>query len=99
MNKVVSYIGFAIKSKKLLTGQSHLKHTKANLHFILVCNEATENLKNLAKNLAAKHNCQYIITKQPLEELTHLKDIKIVALTDENLSIAIINNKEMISIG
>lgn len=99
MNKIVSYIGFAKKSKKLLSGQTHLKHTKETLHLILVCSLATDNLKNLAKNLALKNNCSYIVTKQPLEELTKLPSIKIVAITDENLSKAIINNKEMISIG
>ena len=99
MNKIVSYIGFAIKSKKLLTGQTHLKHTKENLQLILVSSDATENLKNLAKNLAVKHSCTYIITNVPLEQLTNIPNIKIVAITDENLSKAIIKNKEIISIG
>lgn len=99
MNKIISYIGFANKSKNLIAGQSPIKHCNKTLHLILVCNTASENLKNLAKNVANKHNCQYIVTKIQLSELTNMQDIKIIGLTDENLSKAIINNKEKISIG
>ncbi len=99
MNKIISYLGFAKKSKKLLTGQTHLKYTKEKLYLIIVCSTASDNLKNLAKNLAVKNNCECIYSKIPLQELTKIEDIKIVALTDENLSNAIINNKEMITIG
>lgn len=99
MKKIVSYIGFAKKSNNLLVGQSQIKHTKKTIYVILVCNTASDNLKNLAKNVAVKHNCEYITTKINLEELTNLKDIKIVALTDESLSNAIITNKENINLG
>ena len=99
MNKIISYIGFAVKSDSLIAGQTPLKRTKKQLYVILVCNTASENLKNLAKNTANKHNCECIITKINLSELSNLKDIKIIGLTDENLSKAIIENKEIINIG
>jgi len=99
MNKIISYIGFAIKSKKVISGQTPVKITREQLHLVLVCSSASDNLKNLAKNVATKHGCEYIVTKPKLEDLTHMKDIKIIALTDENLSRAIINNKEIINIG
>ena len=99
MNKIISYIGFANKSNNLIAGQTPLKRTKTKLYVILVCGSGSENLKNLAKNLAVKHNCQYIVTKPNLETLTQIKDIKIVGITDENLSKAIIQNKEIINIG
>ena len=96
MNKIISYIGFANKSNALIAGQTPLKRTKKTLHLILVCSSGSENLKNLAKNLSVKHNCQYLITSNNLEDLTNIKDIKIVGITDENLSKAIIENKEML---
>lgn len=99
MKKIISYIGFAIKSNNCISGQTPLKRTTKQLNLILVCSSASENLKNLAKNLAVKHGCEYIVTKPSLESLTNLKDIKIIGLTDENLSKAIINNKENINIG
>ena len=99
MNKIISYIGFAHKSNKVIAGQTPLKRTKEKLNVILVCNTGSENLINLAKNLAVKHNCEYIVTKVELEKLTNIKGIKIIGITEENLSKAIIQNKEIINIG
>lgn len=99
MNKIISYIGFAKKSNNIIVGQTPIKRATKTLYLILVCNSASENLKNLAKNMAIKHNCEFIITNIKLSELTKLDDIKIIGLTDENLSKAIIENKEKIKIG
>jgi len=99
MKKIISYLGFAKKSNNILIGQSQIKYTKKTIHLILVCNTASDNLKNLAKNVANKHNCEWIVTKINLSELSLLNDIKIIALTDESLSKAIISNKENINLG
>lgn len=99
MNKIISYIGFAIKSNKLLSGQSLLKRTTKKLNLVLVCSSASQNLKDLALNIAKKNQCEVIITKPLLEDLTHIKNVKIVAILDEFLSKAIIENKEKIKIG
>lgn len=99
MNKIISCLGFAQKSNNCITGQTALKKCIKQLYLIMVCNTASENLKDLAKNIAIKHNCNYIITSIELSTLLNKKDIKIVGITDENLSVAIINNKEKINIG
>ena len=99
MNKIISYLGFAKKSNNCIVGQTALKKCQKQLHLVLVCNTASENLKNLAKNLAVKHNCEAIISQVELATLINQIDIKIVGITDENLSKAIIDNKEKISIG
>ena len=99
MKKIVSYLGFAQKSNSCIMGQTALKKTVKKLYLVLVCNTASENLKDLAKNLAVKHNCEYIISKVDLTELINFENIKIVGITDENLSKAIIKYKENINIG
>ena len=99
MNKIISYIGFALKSNKVIAGQTPLKRTKDKLSLVLVCSTGSENLINLAKNLAVKHKCEYIVTKIELEKLTNINGIKIIGITDDNLSNAIIQNKEIINIG
>lgn len=99
MNKIISYLGFAQKSNNCIMGQTALKKTTKQLHLILVCKTASENLKDLAKNIALKHNCEYIISDVSLADLIKFNDVKILGLTDENLSKAIINNKEKIKIG
>ena len=99
MNKIISYIGFAIRSGSFIAGQTPLKYSKKQIYLVLVCDSASQNLKDLAKNIANKHGCEYIITKPKLSSLTKMDDIKIFGITDENLSNAIIMNKEMIEIG
>lgn len=89
MNKIISYIGFAIKANKVIVGQSAIKRTIKPIQLVLVCSTASDNLKDLAKNVAIKHNCTYIVLQEVLGDLTHLKDVKIIAITDENLSTAI----------
>ncbi len=99
MEKIISFIGFAKKANKIVIGQSSLKRYNKQIYLIMVCSTASGNLKDLAKNLANKHNCEYIETKISLEELSKLSGIKILGITDENLAKGIILNKESISIG
>jgi len=99
MKKISSYVGFAIKSRNVLVGQSIIKQNKTKqIYCIILCSSASENLINLAQNVATKQNCK-IITVDNLEEITHKDGIKIIAITDENLGNAIINYKESINLG
>ena len=86
MEKIISFIGFAKKANKIVIGQSSLKRYQNKIYLIMVCNTASNNLKDLAKNLAHKHSCEYIETKIPLEDLAKLSGIKILGITDENLA-------------
>ena len=99
MNKIISYFGFAKKSNNCVMGQTALKKSTKKMCLIAVCGTASDNLKDMARNIATKHACPYIITKALLSDLLHENDIKIVGITDENLSKAIMDNKEKISIG
>ncbi len=99
MNKISSYVGFAIKSRNVLVGQSIIKQNRdKQIYCILLCKSASENLVNLANNVANKQNCE-VITVNNLEEITHKDGIKIIAITDENLGKAIIKNKENENLG
>lgn len=94
MNKISTYVGFAIKARKVLIGQSTIKSNKIKqIYCILVCASASENLVNLANNVANKFSCE-VITINNLEEITHKQGLKIIAITDESLGMAIIKNKE-----
>ena len=99
MNKIISYLGFAQKSNNCIIGQTALRKATKKLYLIIVCCTASENLKNLAKNLAIKHGCEVITSRVELKNLIKFDDVKIVGLTEENLSKAIVENKEKINIG
>ena len=92
MNKIISYLGFAKKSGNVITGQTSLKICKKKLFLIMVCNTASNNLKNLEKNLGVKHNCPVIEVQEDLQNLINEKDIKILGLTHQELSKAIVEN-------
>ncbi len=91
MDKLNSYIGFAIKSKKCLLGQSQCKRSTKKIYLIILSNDSTENLINLGKNIATKHECKFILLNENLNKFTHVDDIKIMAITDESLSNAIVD--------
>ncbi len=99
MKKIISLLGFARKSNNLIIGQSSLKRFAGHICLIMLCSTATENLKNLAKNLSEKHHCPIIETKVPLETLSNIEGVKILGITDENLAKGIILNKESVNIG
>lgn len=99
MNKIISYIGFAIKSNSYIAGQTAIKESKKTIYLILLSNDSTSNLIDLAKNTATKHKCEVIHCKNNLQELTHLPNVKIFAITNESIAKAIIQNKEIIKIG
>jgi ribosomal protein L7Ae-like RNA K-turn-binding protein len=92
MKKIISYLGFAQKSNNCVMGQTALKKSMKKFYLFMVCESASDNLKDLAKNLANKHNCECIILKTNLSELLNFNDIKIIGLTDESLSSAIIKH-------
>lgn len=96
MKKIISYIGFAIKSKQIVVGQSQIKTYLKPIYLILVDKDASQNLKDLAQNIANKKQCDCIVTNVELEQLTHIKDIKIIGITNFSLSKAIVENKEKI---
>ena len=98
MNKIISYLGFAQKSNNCIMGQTALKKNKKQLFLVIVCSTASDNLKNLAQNLANKHGCEYLCLKYELNNLINFQDIKILGLTEENLSKAIIKEYSIKSI-
>ena len=73
MNKIISYLGFAQKSNNCIMGQTAIKKTTKQLQLIIACDSASENLKDLARNVANKHNCELIISKIELSQLIKFK--------------------------
>ena len=101
-SKAETFIGFAIKKRALITGTNSVDSLKrANL--ILVCESASENTRNQALGFSRKFNCEAVLCKIPLEDITGKQNCKIAAMTDKNLASAVLNNSEenfyVISVG
>lgn len=92
MSKIETYLGLSRKSNQIVIGQDNLKRFSKKLYLIVVSLTATDNLKDLAIRLAEKFKCDLVQTLIPLEEIIHINGCKIIGLTSNTLSEAIINN-------
>lgn len=93
MGKSFAYLGFAIKAGKLRTGINAINTLKNDVYLIIVCSTGEKNARKEAEKLSVKFNAPLIesVTKT-LEEITGKENCKVAAVTDENLSKAILQN-------
>lgn len=89
--KAETFIGFAVKAGKLRTGTGTIERLK-NIKLLIVCGTASDNAKDKAKGLAAKHKCVLLVSKKPLGEIVYKENVKIAAVTDYALAKAISAN-------
>ena len=90
--KAQTFIGFAIKARKCKIGlNAVLTLKKANL--IIVCKTASDNTKKQADKFAVKFHCPIIQTvSKSLEELTFKDNAKVMAIADQALASAVLEN-------
>ncbi|MCL1901166.1 MAG: hypothetical protein FWG51_02075 [Firmicutes bacterium] len=92
-DKIETYIGFCVKSRKTVTGINALEAYKKKLYCILVCNTLSENSLNLVKKINGKFNVPIIkVCAKSLEQISFIQGCKVLALTDLKLSSAVIEN-------
>ncbi len=92
-SKFETFIGFAIRKRALITGLNSVESLK-RAYLILVCESASENTKKQALDFARKFNCEAVLCKIPLEDITGKLNCKIAAVTDKNLAVAAVNNSD-----
>ncbi len=92
-SKILSYLGFAKKSGNLRTGVNTVSTLK-KAYALIICSGASENTVNEAKKLSQKFFCPLIVSRLSVEELTGKENCKLMAVTDENLAKAIIDNTD-----
>ncbi len=92
-DKILSYIGFAIKARKAKTGVNTIEMTKGRIPLIIVCDSASLNTKNDALKLAKKHFSKLVVSKEyKLEDIFNKQNCKVCAICDKSLASAILNN-------
>lgn len=92
MDKIESYIGFAIKSGKILYGLDNIQNYRKKIHLLLLCPSAGDNLKKETEYLSEKRNLTLITTDVPLEQLTHKMNCKLAAILSYSLAKAVTDN-------
>lgn len=93
-SKAETFIGFCVRARKCKIGMN-ASCTLKKAQLMIVCHTASENTVKEAKKLAVKLHCELLMTKtKTLEEMTHKQNAKVMALTDQALSKAILDNSE-----
>ena len=90
ISKIKTYVGFAVKSRKIIFGIDNLIKSK-QVKLVLSSSGLTEIGKNKIKNFCERKNIlNFEIENRFFEELIQKTGVKVVAITDKNLSDAII---------
>ena len=91
LNKLIkTYLGFCIKSRAIVIGQDRLKANKEQIHLIVYCSTASQNLKDLVERLADKFKCKALLLDEKLEDYTSIEGCKVMGITNKSLADQII---------
>ena len=92
-NKIYTYIGFAIKSRKIRCGVNSVATLKNRVPLLLLCKTASDNTFDEVLKIAKKINSKIYISKTyKVEDLVNKEHCKLIAIQDVNLAKAIIEN-------
>ena len=95
INKIKTYLGFAIKSKKIIFGFDNIISYKKNQILILVSSSVNNKTSLKINEFANRKNYKIInLTDLTCEELIGRDNCKMVSVIDENLAQAIIKEIE-----
>lgn len=94
MNKISSYLGFCIRAGKIVFGVDRIETLK-KAYLLLADEELKENSFKIMLKASEKFSVRLIVTEEKLlGELLHRPQVKAVAITDEQLALAIIKAME-----
>lgn len=88
-NKIDSLIGFAVKARKVVYGTDNIETRKIAL--IICCKSLGENSLKRMKKISENTKTPLVISHFPLENIVYKQGVKAIAITDKQMSQAIIN--------
>ncbi len=95
MHKIEKYLGFCKKSNSIIYGFDNIKKEKKQIFGILLCSSANEKLKLQINHICETRKIKLKVLKDlTIDELLNTNNCKVIALTNENLSKAILENGE-----
>ena len=92
--KIISYIGFAIRARKVKLGVNAAGTAKQGMiKLIVLCHTASENTVKEAISIAKKHHAKIVLSKTySVEDIVYKQNCKLVAILDKGLAKAISDN-------
>ena len=96
INKISTYLGFAIKSGKVVFGYDNLITTKKNIKLVLICSSLNDKMCSKVTVFCQKKNISiYRFETDQLSDMVHRDNCKVIGIVDESLSKAIKNELKM----
>lgn len=96
IDKVKSYLGFAIRSGKVIFGVDKLFESKKRAQLILICSTQNEKVTNKVVRYAKNNNIPYIKLKDlVLGDIVSRDNCKVIGILDINLAQAVKNEFQM----
>ena len=97
-DKVKAYLGFAIKSNKVIFGYDKLYDCKKIPNLVIICSTLNEKNTNKIIDFCKNHGVKYIkLINIVLGELLSRNNCKVIAICDENFSTVICNELDLLN--
>lgn len=90
-SKVDAYIGFCIKSGKLVRGSGAVENLK-KAELLIADYTASDNAKKLAEKFCKRLDCPLVYFKSGFENAVNRAGCKIAAVCDASLAKAVLNS-------
>ena len=99
-NKILSYMGFAAKARKLVTGYNTCVYMmeKKKIRLLILAEDLSENSRKKMVSAAEKHRvpCKIYGSREQLSRITGNADKGIFGITDDNFAKVISDGIEAI---
>lgn len=94
-SKAETYIGFSIKSGKIIWGLDNVLSCRVSPKLIVTCNSLGENSEKKLLTYASSKGIKVLKLKnRHLEDIVNKSNCKVIGLTDAHLAQAVIDNSE-----
>ena len=92
-SKPLTFIGFAIRARKVRSGLNAIATLKGGVKVLIICSTASENSFSEAVKLCKKFNAPLVVSKTyKVEKIIKKEHCKLLAIQDESLGNAILQN-------
>lgn len=96
-DKLKAYLGFAIKSGKIVFGYDKLFESKKNPILVLICSTLNEKNTNKVNLYCEQKNIKCIKLNEVLGDLVSRDNCKVIAICDNNFANIICNELDLLN--
>lgn len=93
-SRVETFIGFAIKARKIALGSGAISTLRGGVYLLIANGTAAKNTQKLSIKFKERFSCPLLICKSGFEEAVNKAGCKIAAVRDRELAKAILDSQD-----